>query len=56
MDKLSTLHIFISYSYKLMTPEEEVVVAPAVEEEAAEEATTEEVEAVEEATTEEVAE
>lgn len=56
MDKLSTLHIFISYSYKLMTPEEEVVVAPAVEEEVAEEAVVEEAEAAEEEVAEEAAE
>lgn len=53
-----TLHIFISYSYKLMTPEEEVVVAPAAEEEVAEEAVVEEEAIAEEAeaTEEEVAE
>ena len=58
---------FISYSYKLMTPEEEAVVAPVVEEEAvaeevaveevaAEEEVAEEAEAVEEEAVEEAAE
>lgn len=46
---------FISYSYKLMTPEEEVVVAPAVEEEVTEEVAVEEA-PVEEAAEEAVAE
>lgn len=57
MELSATLHIFISYPYKLMTPEEEVV-APAVEEEVAEEAVVEEEVVAEEAeaTEEEVAE